>query len=372
MKTERVGKDMQPSRLGVQFVAFGAVYCLTACADSPRPGSAEPESDDSSEAADGGPARDAGLPANDSSGGSLVDAAVDANDGGVSVGDASTAPIIGTIDPDDVTLVEAEAAVPVVAGCSPQTKRDTRSPTDLPATALALSVTPDGRAWAYALETSAALDASAAASDGGRSDAGFDESAPAAEVPAFEIHVESESIHATLVLPKDQDHTRGAALDASGRSLVTTLADTTGFVLWELNEEEDGFLLAPNQPFVRLNALADNGGVRMDKPVFSSSGLRLYARELKPGNGVLQLVQRGGQWETEARIVQPELQAQLFAVTASSADDLTVFGWSDTDDGAVAWWRPRADEPFDQQLVLGESPIFAVSDDCRNWWTLGP
>jgi hypothetical protein len=372
MKTVRAGENMQPNRLRIQLMAFGALYCLTGCTSSPRPRSAEPDTDESTEAADGGPTRDAASPSSDSSDGSRVDASAPANDGGAPVLDASTAPIIGTIDPNDVTLVEAEAAAPMVAGCSLQTKRNPRSPTKLPASASPLSVTPDGRTWAYALQASVHLDASAPASDSGGLDADSDESAPEDEVPAFEVHVESESIHATLVLPNDQDSTRGAALDSSGRSLVTTLADTTGFVLWELNEEEDGFELAPNQPFVRLNALADNGGVRMDKPVFSASGVRLYARELKPGNGVLQLVLRGGQWETEARIVQPELQAQLFAVTASSTDDLTVFGWSDTDDVAIAWWRPRADEPFDQQLELGEAPIFGVSDDCRDWWTLGP
>lgn len=362
---------MQSSPIGVHVLAIGAVCYLTGCQSSARPNPYAPDIDETTEVADASPPRDADAPSRGSSDAAVADAAAPASDGGGSVLDASTTPIIGTIDPDDVTLVEAEAAAPLVAGCSPQTKRDPRSPTTLPVDALALSVTPDGSTWAYALEASAELDAATAVSVGGNGDAGARESSSAEQVASLEIYVESDAIHAKLAVPNDQDPTRGAALDSTGRLLVTTLADTTGFVLWELNEEKDGFEVAPNQPFVRLNALADNGGVRMDKPVFSSSGMRLYARELKPGNGVLQLVLRGGQWETEARILQPELQEQLFSVTAASADDLTVFGWSDTEMASIAWWRPRPDEPFDQQLVLGEKPIFGVSDNCGDWWTLG-
>ena len=131
---------------------------------------------------------------------------------------------------------------------------------------------------------------------------------------------------------------------ADGKYLVTTLSDTRGFVLWELNESSERFERAELQPFVRLNALAANGGVRFEKPVFSTSGVRMYARELQPSAAVVQLVVRDGQWETELRSTQPGLVTQQFYVTAASEDDLTVLGWSATLDQAIAWWRPRSDD----------------------------
>lgn len=336
---------------------------LTACQPATRPTAAGVE-DDRSGAADAG---DAGAPSNTANdtepplegprdaGGAVID-------GGATVTDASDGVVIGVIDPDEVSVVEVEAGRPPRAVC-PELTRDVEAAATLPEDAIPLSVTPDGATWAYAVVVSPSSDASAGITD-------VDAGTSSAAATLFQIHVTDGVGNATLALPDDQDPTRGAALDPTGHQLVTTLSDTRGFVSWELDEAGDAFRLAEPQPFVRLNALAQNGGVRFEKPVFSTSGIRMYARELGARPAVVQLVLRDSQWETELRITNQALGLEVFSVTAASSDDLTLFGQSSTDEPAVAWWRPRPDEPFHASLNIGPTPPLAVSTNCKQWWTL--
>lgn len=349
------------------FLRFSPLLALSvwACQSDPPPPRAEALE---AGAEDAGSAVTGLVSAPDRSSGDLrsPDAALSTSaDGGVETSGPIGQPVIGFIDADSVTLVEAEAAVPLMPGCAKQEAREFRLAKTLPSQALPLSVTPDGGTWAYALP--AARDSDAALD--GEFDAGADASPPM-NPPAFEITVESANEVRTLLLPNEQDPTLGAALDPDGVRLVTTRADTKGFVLWELTANGETFEPAAAQPFVRLNALAAQGGIRFAHPAFSTSGLRLYVREVHPGTAAVQLVLRDGQWETESRLTEDALLAQDFTVTAASADDLTVFGWSTTEGRSVAWWRPRADEPFESSLMLDAAPLFAVSGDCRDWWTL--
>jgi hypothetical protein len=293
-----------------------------------------------------------------------ADAGVEPFDSGVNIAsDAASVPIIGVIDPSEVVVVEVEAAAPPIAACAQLTARPAQSAAVLPDGSLPLSVTSDGTAWAYAVPITNA-----------------DASAPHAEVDAeaasndvesaYAIHVANASSSWTFSLPGDQDPMRGAALDAMGQHLVTTLSDTRGFVMWKLDADADRFEVSVNQPFVRLNALALQGGVRFEKPVFSTSGTRLYVQELDANPAITQLVLRDGQWETELRITNSALQLQDFSISAASGDELTLFLWSATEERTVAWWRPRPDADFDASLPIDASRVYSVSADCNDWWTL--
>lgn len=374
-----------------------AMVVLPACSDDARPSGSSPDPEDAAAALDASqPTATAVVPdRSNAPNDDTLDAAAPALDGGARPGDGG-GPIIGVIDPSDVDVVVVEAAAPLPAVCSPNVERELRVVAALPEGAIPLSITPDGATWAYALVSSVrpdatapsvTLDVSDAAALSVAPDAG-DTAAPssetgangaatsnteaassAADAPTYSIHVVSAESEWVFTLPSDQDPLRGAALDATGEHLVTTLADTKGFVLWELDETAEQFVIAEDQPFVRLNALAQQGGVRFEKPVFSAGGTRLYAHEVTENTTITQLLLRDNQWETELRITDAALQTQQFSLTAVSADDLTVFGLSAADNHAVAWWRPTTSAAFDTSLTL-EGTLRAVSADCDDWWTL--
>jgi hypothetical protein len=281
---------------------------------------------------------------------------------------ATPGPIIGTIDPDSVTLVEAEPAAPLMAICAVNPTREARVDATFPRDSIALSVTPDGQYWAYARPTPlTVLDSldGGTPSDAGDQAAGFQDAGA-----AFEVVVDGAGGETHFTLPPEQAATLGVALSPDAQRLVSTRADQRGFVLWERSDAGEGFVQAAAQPFVRLNALSAQGGVRFERPVFSTSGTRLYVQEIHPGNGPLQLVLRDGQWESEQRLTGDPLLVAQFSVTAASADDLTVFGWSASEQRATGLWRPRADEPFESRTAFGDVPILGVSEDCNRWWTL--
>lgn len=297
------------------------------------------------------------------------DAAIPRYDAGNAPFDAALPQITGVIDPDDVTLVTAEAAAPLVSVCARDVARDARNAALLTDDAKPLSITPDGSVWAYA--TVHLPDAGAPIPDAG-ADAGSDALHSDAPRVSVSVHVANASSEWVFTLPDDQDAERGAALDATGARLVTTRSDAKGFVLWELDAESERFVVAEDQPFVRLNALASQGGVRFERPVLSANGDRMYAHEIDEDGAITQLVLRDGQWETELRITDAASQTfsvNGLAITAVSSDDLTVFGWNAAQDHAVAWWRPRADAPFDFEKILDATPL-SVSSDCEDWWTL--
>jgi hypothetical protein len=258
-----------------------------------------------------------------------------------------------------ITLVEADAAPPRPAVCERGVFGQLAVAHELPGQAMPLSVTPDGRTWAYAVETAYV------------SDAGVPADAGTSEAPSMklELHVANADNDYTLDLPDDCDINLGAALSADGSQLVTARENGLGLTLWELDAEATRFELAATQPFVRLNGLVANGGVRLTHPAFSSSGTRLYVYELLPGGTPLQLVLRDGQWETEQRLTEPAFTSLGFQITGAAADDLTVFGWSSTERRYLAWWRLTLDEPFQESVAL-EQAVRAVDPECGTWWTL--
>lgn len=369
--------DSRPRQFKPQTCSVAALVCLglLACDDEPRaPRSDLGAGDESTAPLDGGAAAP---PVSDADSDPNVSSAHSATrtDGGTFASDAAGVPIIGVIDSDDVVVVEAEAAAPLTAVCRKDVPLDIAVASTLPVDAVPLSITPDGAVWAFAVAIGDALDGSAPLADAAMSEDGGTSSDAASShasvshddaSPTYAIHVASVDSDLVIALPVDQDPHRGATLDATGKQLVTTRSDAKGFVLWEL-DDTGNFRVAVEQPFVRLNALALQGGVRFDRPVFSSSGTRLYAHEIAEDTTITQLVIRDGQWETELRITDASLRTQAFLLSAVSVDDLTVFGLSVATEQPIAWWRSSPSAPFETSVALEHVPLSVRADCTRGW-----